>query len=260
MRWVLVVPLVALAGFGLSTMEGASAHAVAGATATESAIRAESSPLTRAHVTKPPAKVGCYRYLPAGWKRVACDSTAFIRKHFPHPEVLSGIAGGSVVHSGHRQTAPPLTVSVISAQPVDQQTGSKSDPAHGAGAYSLQDNVFFKGTNKQQDGDQFTDQSAPALGVDLNGVCVWQVDIKTQHYTPTCESFLGGYVGLVEGTLTAAAACGGTVTAVVADDLYGLGKGDGGTTAAARSSGTAADRRRCSVTPKRPSPWRSRAA
>ena len=151
-------------------------------------------------------------------------------------------------------------MSVISAQPVDQQTGSESDPAHGAGAYSLQDNVFFKGTNKQQDGDQFTDQSAPALGVDLNGVCVWQVDIKTQHYTPTCESFLGGYVGLVEGTLTAAAASGGTVTAVVADDLYGLGKGDGGTTAAARSSGTAADRRRYSVTPKRPSPWRSRAA
>jgi hypothetical protein len=155
-------------------------------------------------------------------------------------------------------------VSVISAQPVDQQTGSESDPAHGADAYSLQDNVFFKGTNKQQDGDQFTDQSAPALGVDLNGVCVWQVDIKTQHYTPTCESFLGGYVGLVEGTvedgLLTAAASGGTVTAVVADDLYGLGKGDDGTTAAARSSGTAADWRRCSVAPKRPSPWRSRAA
>jgi hypothetical protein len=66
--------------------------------------------------------------------------------------------------------------------------------------------------------------------VDLNGVCVWQVDIKTQRYTPTCESFLGGYVGLVEGTvedgLLTAAASGGTVTAVVADDLYGLGKGD----------------------------------
>jgi hypothetical protein len=123
-------------------------------------------------------------------------------------------------------------VSVISAQPVEQQAGSESDRVHGAGAYSLQDNVFFKGTNKHEDGVQFTDQSAPVLGVDLNGVCVWQVDIKTQKYASTCGSSLGGRVGLVEGTvdgglLTAAAVdSGGTVTAVVVGDAYGLGKGD----------------------------------
>ncbi len=219
MRWVLVVPFVALAGFGLST--------IAGAIATESATSADSSVLTRAHVPKPPAKVGCYRYKAAGWERVDCDSSAFIKKHLPHPEVLSGIAGGSVVRSGHRQTAPPFTVSVISARPVEQQAGSESDSRHGAGAYSLQDDVFFKGSNTQEDGVQFTDQSAPALGVYLSGVCVWQVDIKTQHYAPTCTSALTGYVGLVEGTvedgLLTAAASGGTVTAVVASDQYGLG-------------------------------------
>ena len=92
--------------------------------------------------------------------------------------------------------------------------------------------MFFKGTNKHEDGVQFTDQSSPVLGLNLNGVCVWQVDIKTQHYSPTCVSSLGGHVGLVEGTvysglLTAAAVdSGGTVTAVVARDTYGLGKGD----------------------------------
>jgi len=209
-----------------------SAHAVAGASATESATTAKSSPLTRAHVPRPPAKVGCYRFGANGWKRIACDSSAYIRAHIPHPEVLSGISGGSVVHSGHRTTAPPFTVSVIGAQPVAQQAGSESDSARGAGAFSIQNNAFFKGTNKHQDGVQFTDQTVPALlGLDLNNVCVWQVDIKTQRYTPTCESVLGGNVGLVEGTvyaglLTAAADSGGTVTAVVTPDLYGLGKGD----------------------------------
>jgi hypothetical protein len=231
MRWVLAVPLVALAGFGLSAMDGSSAHAVAGIAGTNRATSVYASPLTRRRVPHPPAKVGCYRFVATGWKRTACDTSTFVRAHFPHPEVLSGIAGGSVVRSGHRHTAPPFTVSVISARPVLQQAGTEADGVQGAGAYSLQDNVFFKGTNKHEDGVQFTDQSSPVLGVDLNGICVWQVDIKTQHYSPTCASSLGGRVGLVEGTvfsglLTAAALdTGGTVTAVVVGDKYGLGKG-----------------------------------
>jgi len=79
MRWVLAVPLVALAGFGLSATDGSSAHAVAGIAATNRATSVYASPLTRRRVPHPPAKVGCYRFVATGWKRTACDTSTFVR-------------------------------------------------------------------------------------------------------------------------------------------------------------------------------------
>ena len=159
-----------------------------------------------------------------------CATPAYIQQHFPHPEVLAGIAGKSVVRSGVRHTAAALTVSVISAKPIAQQAGSETDSQSGSGAYSLQDNAFFTGNNGKPDSVQFTDQSSGGI----NGVCVWQIVNPTQSYIPNCAAVLFAQpIELVEGTvedglLTVAAAAPGccTAVAVVTPDLYGLGVGN----------------------------------
>ncbi len=177
------------------------------------------TPITHRLVPAPPAAVGCYRYVNAGWLKVACATPAYIAAHFPHPELLAGTGAGF-------KTSDHFTVSVVSAKPVDQQAGSERDSKTGSSAWSLQDNAFFTGTNGQADGVQFTDQTSGGL----NGVCVWQVVIPTQNYTSNCSTILSGHkVQYVEGTvesglLTVAAASGSSwAVAVIVPDLYGLG-------------------------------------
>ena len=206
MRRIIVAAIVALAGTGLFT-GGATLAA---------------GPITSRLVPAPPAAVGCYRYINGGWFKVACETPAYIALHVPHPEVLSGI-GGTFKTSTAR-----FTVSVISAKPVDQQTGAESDSHLGANAFSLQDNEFFAGSNGHADGVQFTDQTQAGS----NNVCVWQVDIITQSYNPTCSHILSGHrVTYVEGvaqagTLTVAAASGSSwAVATVVADTFGLGVG-----------------------------------
>ena len=187
---------------------------------------AAATPLVGRLASAPPAAIGCYRYLNATWVKVPCATQAFIKAHFPHPELLAGV-GGTFKTSTSR-----FAVSVVSAKPVDQQAGSETDSQSGAGAYSLQDNEFFTGSNGQPDGVQFTDQSVPISGGRLNGVCVWQIDIATQNYASNCSTLASGYpVQYVEGTawgglLTVAAAAGSSWTvATVVPDTYGLGVG-----------------------------------
>jgi hypothetical protein len=121
---------------------------------------AAATPLVGRLASAPPAAIGCYRYVNATWVKVPCATQAFIKAHFPHPELLAGV-GGTFKTSTSR-----FDVSVISAKPVDQQAGSETDSQSGAGAYSLQDNEFFTGSNGQPDGVQFTDQSVPISGGD----------------------------------------------------------------------------------------------
>jgi hypothetical protein len=216
MRRILVAIVLAVAWSGLLNI-GASAAA---------------TPIVSRLVPAPPAKVGCYRYVNAVWLKGPCDTQASIKKYIPHPELLSGIGG-------HFKTSTSrFTLSVVSVKAINTQGGSETDNQWGSGAYSLQDNEFFTGSNGQPDGVQFTDQHNPAFAVFgfENNVCVWQVDVTTQNYTSNCAS-LGTFMPqYVEGTwqgsygssglLTVGAATGsGSAVAVVVPDLYGLGVG-----------------------------------
>lgn len=214
MRRIFVAIVLAAAWSGLLNI-GASAAA---------------TPFVSRLVPAPPNVVGCYRYVNHTWVKVACESPAFIAAHVPHPELLSGIG------ARFKTSTAAFAMSVVSAKPVDQQAGSVTDSQAGSGAYSLQDNEFFTGSNGQADGVQFTDQSyvlnLGLISERLNNVCVWQVDIITQTYSPTCSGILSGHnVQYVEGTdgggtLTVAAASGSSwAVATVVLDTYGLGGG-----------------------------------
>ena len=85
---------------------------------------------------------------------------------------------------------------------------------------------MFHGSNGHLDGVQFTDQS----GGGFDNLCVWQVDVTTQSYTPLCLPVpISSRVVAVEGwsqsgfladmMMTTA----GPVGLVIVPDLYGLG-------------------------------------
>ena len=66
-----------------------------------------------------------------------------------------------------------------------QLFGSETDSKLGDGAYSIQLNTnFFFGNNGQTDWVQFVYQAIPKD--DRSFFCVWNVDIQTQDYDPTC--------------------------------------------------------------------------
>jgi len=226
MRRFLVVAALALAGAGLTTLGAASAHQGVSAS-----VGKEQPPISSQNpkLPPPPRKVGCYATNGNGWQRVTCASKVFIRKHFPHPEVLSGVGGKAIVSGKKRTVAAPFTVGVIRANPMIG--GSESDTRLGSGNYSLQDNVFFKGNNGTEDGVQFTDQTVSGT----NGVCVWQIPIIAQNYNNVnCSNVsLSGPAAIVEGfyeggTLGVAAAAldGSKGIAVIVADTYGLGRHD----------------------------------
>ncbi len=244
MRKILASAVLALAGAGVTTIAASTAAAptfaqapvgASGSSAAQSptgasgASGAASKPASSPQIPPPPHEVGCWRYGPAaGWQQAKCATPRFISRHFPHPEVLSGIGTGSLKTSG------PIDVSVVAAMPVEGQAGSESDSGAGSNAYSLQDNAFFTGNNGQPDGVQFTDQSEPWILGELNGVCVWQIVIPPQNYISNCADVLtGDHVELVEGTawgglLMAAAASPGNGTAIAVEvpDRYGLENDD----------------------------------
>jgi hypothetical protein len=173
-------------------------------------------------VPAPPAVAGCYEYTNGGWDQRQCASPSYIAQHIPHPEVLAGVG----------ETASPSTGSfdlgIVSAKPI--VGGSDTDSTYGAGYYSLQDNAFFTGSNGDQDGVQFTDQS----GGGIANVCVWQVKVTApQVYTPVCIPFpssITGRITLVEGfavsgllgTVVEGTKSGVLFSAMV-PDMYGLG-------------------------------------
>jgi hypothetical protein len=173
-------------------------------------------------VPPPPAAVGCYEYTNGSWQQQQCASPSYIAQHIPHPEVLAGVGETT------KSSVGPFDLGIVKAKPM--VGGSDVDSMFGAGYYSLQDNVFFKGSNGDQDGLQFTDQS----GGGIANTCVWQVDVNTQAYTPAClpwPTSITGRVTLVEGfalsglvgTIVQTAHAGILLSAIV-PDMYGLGK------------------------------------
>src|SRR5271170_6980654 len=138
MRRIFTIGVVALAGTGL--LSGGIA----------SAVSASSASFVKPFIPAPPREVGCYKYSAgSAWVRVPCATQSFIRKHFPHPEVLSGVSVKAP------QSGAPLDIAAMNVDTV--VGGSESDNQYGPGAYSLQENVFFTGSNDAPDGVQFTD-------------------------------------------------------------------------------------------------------
>jgi hypothetical protein len=185
---------------------------------------------THLRIPPPPHRLGCYRYDGNGWRKVPCDTQAYIKQHVPHPEVLAGLSGGVKVVRHKTEKSGPIDVSDIVAQDVLEQFTGEYDTKYGPYAASLQNNEFFVGNNGAEDGVQFTDQTISGE----NNVCVWQIDIATQSYTPECNSVLGGdSINQVEGaayagilTVGAASDGNGSAIAVNVADIYGLGVGN----------------------------------
>jgi hypothetical protein len=153
------------------------------------------------------------------WQQTNCASQSYIQQHIPHPELLSGIGGKT-----SPTKAPPFVLSVVSANVI--KGGSDVDSTFGAGYYSLQNNVMFHGSNGHLDGVQFTDQS----GGGWDNLCIWQVDVTTQTYTPFCLPLpISTRVVAVEGWSQSGIlgdvmkTTAGPIGVVVMPDMYGLG-------------------------------------
>jgi hypothetical protein len=199
---------------------------------------AQTEPENSTAVPSPPAEEGCYKFSNEEWLTVACDSAAYIERNIPHPQTLAGIGEVKV----KSRTAPPFKSSTIAVSlselGAEEDINPKSGlPEAGSDAYSIQVNVFFTGNNGAPDGLQFTNQAkpfTPSPGWYMNNVCVWQVDIATQKYSPTCMSLpftaiwneVKG-VDLGAGYLATIAYYEGAATvAVVTPDKYELTKGE----------------------------------
>jgi hypothetical protein len=199
---------------------------------------AQTEPGNPSGVTAPPSEPGCYRYTNDEWERAQCASAEYIEKHIPRPEILAGIGEVTV----KKRTAPAFKSSTVQVKL--SQLGSEEDinpktglSEGGSDAYSIQVNVFFTGDNGAQDGLQFTNQAQPfpsIPGYYMNNVCVWQVDVDTQKYSPACLPMLFPSifdevkgVDLGGGVLATFAYSGGSVIlAVVAADEYHLANGE----------------------------------
>ena len=145
--------------------------------------------------------------------RNKCNATSLPR-YVGGVELLSGVGGKAVVSGKVRSVAAPFSVGVIRANPITG--GSESDTRLSGGDYSLQDNVFFKGNNKKEDGVQFTDRT---VGVGKGSEAVFS---STEEYigdeVSSCPNDAGfitfsvfcsskrikplGYVGYSAGPLT----------------------------------------------------------
>jgi hypothetical protein len=129
-------------------------------------------------VPPPPAKAGCYHYGPSGWVEVSCATDAYVKEHYPHPDIQYGIASIATT------TGKPLAYGLVDI--TFNAVGSISDSQSGTNAFSIQNNTNgFTGSNGDLDIVQFVVQSKPGQP---DGVCVWNVDVKTQNYAPTCVS------------------------------------------------------------------------
>jgi hypothetical protein len=208
----------------------AGAQAAVQNPSTSAAVRLITSlaPSTVQKLPAAPRSFGCYDASPGSWRSVQCATPAYISAHIPHPvEDLSGVGGRTV----EKSTAAPFAGGEVYAAPL--LPAVDIDSQFGVGAYSLQDNVFFTGAGSHLDSVQFTDQTAGAN----DNVCVWQVDVTTQSYTPTCLPFptavFGSSIVAVEGVVLAPGILGvsamsgnGTILGVIiAPDIYRLESG-----------------------------------
>ncbi|MGB9002375.1 MAG: hypothetical protein WCC52_01025, partial [Nitrosotalea sp.] len=176
-----------------------------------------------------PAKIGCYTWTnETGWVSAACESEAWIKSHPLMPLTEGGSTG---VYGTYN---PGSTALNFGETNIDLTSfSSESDSVQGTNAWSIQTNTNdFLGSNNDDDAVQFGYQNDPNNSM-YTRICVWNNDLTTQTYTPTCktvslQTLSNGYSAYVEGTvntgdtLTATFCKGSSCTAVTASDSYGL--------------------------------------
>jgi hypothetical protein len=236
MRWISLATVLALAAVGFSSIDASSAKTRAGASAVGGGKGGQ--PPSPPKLPPPPPRVGCYRFRTDAWLRVACATQKYVRSHFPHPELEDGVFSSPVEQP---PAAPSFVFGSLSLRFV--KVGSEEDiyinpktkvVTRTPNSWSIQNNAIFVGSNKQEDGIQFAEQSPRKGPV---GICIWQVDITTQTYPTTCTTTspvsvpltagdtanLSGYIragGLLAFVATAPGRA--KAYAVVAKDKYGL--------------------------------------
>ena len=174
----------------------------------------------------PPTTLGCAEYNAGVWQTIPCLSQS-AASSLPKPTEggssgVYGLTQSTILLSG----LVKVTLSTFSGE---------TDSSFGSGAFSIQANTNpFTGSNGDEDGIQFTEQSGASAGIHVT--CIWQVDITKQNYPNTCvsnplQTLKKGYSvyissTAVKGTLTTefCVNSGKTCYKVSATDMYGLDK------------------------------------
>jgi hypothetical protein len=184
-----------------------------------------------AQLPTPPGP-GCY-HLIAGrpWQRIDCATPEYIKRHVPRPELILGVKENEI----RNDNPTPFTEASVEVNFPSQFDG-EVDSQFGDETSSIQLNVFFTGNNGDQDAVQFTNQAEPPPPAEFNttnNVCVWQIDVNTQNYNPTCvvasAPFINkvtGYVYAINDIVVTLAHDGSDYWMAAAQDQYDL---EGGT-------------------------------
>jgi hypothetical protein len=185
----------AVSGTAVTTTNAPMAYAVANntstaITATSTATTSGNSTITSSDRVNPrvspippglPVDMGCYYHGAAAeeWISAACTSPDVANK-LPRPLIggsTNGVDGLSIIGTGKVLTEGFATAwfSTFSGE---------QDSSWGSDSFSIQTNTnMFTGNNQQTDWVQFTEQYSPQ-GISQD--CVWNIDITTQYYVPTC--------------------------------------------------------------------------
>lgn len=176
-------------------------------------------------IPPPPPGLGCNHYTPQkGWKSVECmpEELVIAQGIIPMEGGSYGVKGGHATTSVLNQGKVAVSFTTFNGV---------SDNFYGTNAWSIQSNTnYFTGNNGHTDSVQFVFQNNPGGNWARN--CVWNNDVQTQTYTPTCvattiQTLSTGNVKYVQGisnptTLTSIYCTGTTCWSVTASDLYGL--------------------------------------
>lgn len=173
----------------------------------------------------PPTALGCAYYTNGQWQTIPC------LKQSAGPNIPKPTEGGSAGVYGLNQSS--LLTSTRVKVNITTFSG-ETDSMFGSGAFSIQGNTNpFTGSNGNEYGIQFTEQSDPGEG--WANACIWQVDITTQQYPYTCvdnpvQTLAAGYSVYISATAKNGKLgiefCVNSKTcyAVTAKDDYGLEK------------------------------------
>lgn len=157
-------------------------------------------PDTRSEIPSAPDVLGCYYYPNeiTGWINVPCRTEEEMR------DIARPVIGGSSgVHGVRDSASATQSYGLVDVQ--FSTFSGETDSVTGTSAWSIQTN-----TNQWQIGGtgnwyivQFTEQNDPANSIN-RVACVWQINVSTQTYTPTCiavptQTLSSTYHGSVEG-------------------------------------------------------------